>query len=71
MEWIKTTDKLPELNKEVLAVTRDPFGKACDYYVAFLFKSGIDGRLMWADGRDFECELDEVVAWLPFEPYTE
>lgn len=71
MEWIKTTDKLPELNKEVLVVTRDPFGKACDYNVAFLFKSGLDGRLMWGDNGEFECELDEVVAWLPFEPYTE
>ena len=67
--WILTTDKLPELNKEVLVVTRDPFGKACNYNVAFLFKSGIDGRLMWTDECEMECELTDVVAWMPFPKY--
>lgn len=69
MEWIKTSERLPAIGEDVLIVTRDIFGKPCYYFVASLFKSGIDGSLMWTDGCEMECELTDVVAWMPFPKY--
>ena len=69
MEWIKTSEKLPEIDEEVLIVAKDILGTPRNYTTASLFKSGIDGRLMWANGWEFECELTDVVAWMPFPKY--
>ena len=63
MEWILTSDRLPNANEEIIYSTRD-YARYGHY----------DGRVWWyysPHGYDVQyLEHDNVIAWMPMpEPY--
>ena len=60
MNWIKTSERLPEIEKTVFIVTSDT-----DYLTACLHKDSNDAY--WA-GEDFEFELEDVTCWMEIPP---
>ena len=69
MEWIKTSEKLPEVDKAVFIVTKHPKFGWIDYDVAKPFNAYGDGRLMFEGAFAQEYELTEVLAWMPIPEY--
>ena len=63
MSWIKTSERLPEIEKTVFIVTSYK-----DYLTACFYKDSDDAY--WAC-EDSQFELEDVMCWMPIPPLPE
>lgn len=63
MNWIKTSERLPESENTVFIVTSDK-----DYLTACFHADSNDAY--WA-GEDFEFDLEDVICWMGIPPLPE
>lgn len=60
MNWIKTSEKLPEADTRVIAYKKDSYLK-----IHFLWYNKYHNCWDDEDADDFYCDIDQVSHWMP------
>ena len=63
--WIPVTERLPEIDKEVLVTD----GELCRGCSLFEPQDNEDGLYQWEDNYGHWHEFETWVAWMPLPPY--